>query len=406
MPVPEPVPKPALEPTHGPLDAIARVEVFIARVPREVPYLGPLREGERINERGYLIRRGNRSIYPDRDMSVVVKVTGESGEVGWGETYGIAAPEATAAIITDLLAPVTLGRDPSAPGVLWEDLYDLMRVRGFGSGYYVDALAGVDIAVWDLFGRRAGLSVAQLLGGRRHERLPAYVSGLPAATLEERCAMAEGWVARGFRAIKFAAAMSDDGIVREMAALREAVGPEVDLMVDLHWKFEASQAIALIRRLEPHGLYFAEAPVQPEDVEGQARVAHAIGVPLALGEEWRTVYECRPRFERRAMGIIQPEIGHTGITQFARIGAMAGAFHMRVIPHASISLGLFTAASLGATSALQAVPYHEYQHSIFDRNLRFTDGAMGCEAGFYHLPDGPGLGVAPNDAMLDHMEPA
>ena len=82
--------------------------------------------------------------------------------------------------------------------------------------------------------RRVGLSIAQLLGGRRHERLPAYVSGLPAATLEERCAMAEGWVARGFRAIKFAAAMSDDGIVREMAALREAVGPEVDLMVDLH----------------------------------------------------------------------------------------------------------------------------------------------------------------------------
>ena len=141
-------------------------------------------------------------------------------------------------------------------------------------------------------------------------------------------------------------------------------------------------------------------------MEGQARVAHAVGVPLALGEEWRTVYEYRPRFERRAMGNIQPEIGHTGITQFARIGAMAGAFHTRVIPHASISLGLFTAASLGATSALQAVPYHEYQHSIFDRNLRFTDGAMGCEAGFYRLPDGPGLGVAPDDAMLGHMEPA
>ena len=79
--------------------------MLIARVPRDVPYLGPLREGERVNERGYLIRRGNRSIYPDRDMSVIIRVTGESGEVGWGETYGIAAPEATAAIITDLLAP-------------------------------------------------------------------------------------------------------------------------------------------------------------------------------------------------------------------------------------------------------------------------------------------------------------
>ena len=213
---------------------------------------------------------------------------------------------------------------------------------GFTSGYYVDALAAVDIAVWDLFGRRAGLSLAQLLGGARRDAIPAYVSGLPRKTLDERCALAVEWVGRGFKAIKFAAAMSDDGIAREMAALREAVGPDIDLMVDLHWKFEAAEAIRLIRRLEPFDLYFAEAPVQPEDVEGQARVAHGIGVPLALGEEWRTVYEVRPRLERRALSIIQPEMGHTGVTQFQRIAAMAQAFHMRVIPHASISLGLFS----------------------------------------------------------------
>jgi L-alanine-DL-glutamate epimerase-like enolase superfamily enzyme len=383
------------------LDAIARVETFIVRIPREVPYLGPLRDGEFINEKGYLVRKGNRSIYPSADMSVLVRVTGESGEVGWGETYGIAAPEAVTAIIDNLLAPVIRGRCPSEVAVIWEDLYDLMRVRGFFGGYYVDALAGVDIAIWDLFGRRAGLSVAQLLGGARARMLPAYVSGLPAATLKERCDMAEAWVARGFRAIKFAAAMSDEGIVQEMAALREAVGPEVDLMVDLHWKFEAAEAVRLIRRLEPHNLYFAEAPCQPEDLEGQSRVATSIGVPLALGEEWRTVYEVRPRLEARVCGIIQPEIGHTGITQFARIAQMAQAFHVRIIPHASISAGIFMAASLQATAALQRVPYHEYQHSIFDRNLTFTDGDMACAAGHYTVPSGPGLGVRPSAALLD-----
>jgi galactonate dehydratase len=213
--------------------------------------------------------------------------------------------------------------------------------------------------------------------------------------------MAEAWVARGFRAIKFAAAMSDEGIVQEMAALREAVGPEVDLMVDLHWKFEAAEAVRLIRRLEPHNLYFAEAPCQPEDIEGQSRVATSIGVPLALGEEWRTVYEVRPRLEARVCGIIQPEIGHTGITQFARIAQMAQAFHVRIIPHASISAGIFMAASLQATAALQRVPYHEYQHSIFDRNLAFTDCDMACAAGHYTVPSGPGLGVRPSAALLD-----
>ena len=132
------------------LDAIRSVETFIISVPREVPYLGPLREGEAINERGYLVRKDNRSIYPASDLSVVVKLTGESNTVGWGETYGIAAPEAVEAIIDDLLAPVLRGRDPSAPAPLHDELYALMRVRGFTSGYYVDALAGVDIAVWDL----------------------------------------------------------------------------------------------------------------------------------------------------------------------------------------------------------------------------------------------------------------
>jgi L-alanine-DL-glutamate epimerase-like enolase superfamily enzyme len=385
------------------LDSITKIETFIVRIPRDVPYLGPLREGEFINEKGYLIRRGNRSIYPASDMSVLVKVTGESGVVGWGETYGIAAPEAVVAIIDNLLAPVIIGRRPSDVTVIHEDLYDLMRVRGFFGGYFVDALAGIDIALWDLFGKKAGLSVARLLGGRRHDKLAAYVSGLPKATLKERCDMAVEWVAKGFRAIKFAAAVSDDGIVAEMAALREAVGQDVDLMVDLHWKFEASEAIRLIRRLEPYNLYFAEAPCQPEDLEGQTRVAHGIGVPLALGEELRTVYEYRPRFEARAMSIIQPEMGHTGVTQFSRICQLAQAFHMQIIPHASISTGIFMAASLQASLALQRIPYHEYQHSIFDRNLQFTVGEMSCANGQYSIPDSPGIGVEPAESLFSHI---
>lgn len=385
-------------------DPIAKVEAFIVDVPRDTPYLGSLREGEFVNAKGYLIRNGNRSIYPASDKSVIVRITSEGGAVGWGETYGIAAPEAVTAIIDNLLAPVMLGRDPSSPTPLHEDLYDLMRVRGFWGGYYVDALAGVDIAVWDLFGRMTGLSIAQLLGGRRHDTLPAYVSGLPRATLQERCDLALEWQERGFSAFKFAAAVSDDGIVAEMAALREALGPSAHLMVDLHWKFEASEAIRLIRRLEPYDLYFAEAPCAPEDAEGQARVARGVGVPMALGEEWRTPYECRPRFESRAMSIIQPEIGHTGVTEFARIVAMAQAFHTRVIPHASISFGLFTAASLQASSAVQHIPYHEYQHSIFDRNLAYTDGDMACAKGHYTIPAGPGLGVVPSDALLELLE--
>ena len=376
---------------------IQRVETFIISIPRDTPYLGPLGPGERINERGYLIRSGNRSIYPSTDMSVLIKITADDGTVGWGETYGIVAPDAVTSIIDDVLGPVIIGRDPRDAVVIQEDLYDLMRVRGFFGGFYVDAIAGVDIAVWDLFGKLLGQPVVKLLGGQRMTKIPAYVSGLPRATLGERLDLARGMQALGFDAFKYAAAVSNEGIVNEMRILREGLGPDVRLMVDLHWKFTAQEAIQLIAQLEPFNPYFVEAPCQPEDLEGQAHVGANVRVPLALGEEWRTVYEYRPRMERRSMSIIQPEMGHIGISQFMQIGRMANAFHMKVIPHASIGIGIFQAASLHATVALPNCPMHEYQHSVFDRNLRYVKTTMRCTAGAFTLPDGPGLGIEPHD---------
>ena len=378
---------------------IRSVESFIISIPRDTPYLGPLGPGERINERGYLIRTGNRSIYPASDMSVLIKITADDGTVGWGETYGIVAPNAVTSIIDDVLGPVIVGRDPRDAVVIQEDLYDLMRVRGFFGGYYVDSIAGVDIAVWDLFGKLLGQPVVKLLGGQRSATLPVYVSGLPRATLEQRVALAQEFRSRGFDAFKYAAAVSQEGIVNEMRALREGLGPDVKLMVDLHWKFTAQEAIQLIDQLTPYRPYFVEAPCQPEDIEGQAQVGAAIRVPLALGEEWRTVFEVRPRMERRAMSIIQPEMGHTGISQFMQIARMANAFHVKVIPHASIGIGIFQAASLHAAAALPNCPMHEYQHSVFDRNLQFVTTTMHCKAGLFHLPQGPGLGIEPHESV-------
>lgn len=385
-------------------DRIERVTAHVVTIPRDVPYLGPLRPGETVNRRGYIVRQGNRTLYPTVDRSVVLRVDTEQGLTGWGETYGIVAPEAVRAIIEDVVAPVLEGRDPFAPAVIHEDLYDLMRVRGFFGGFYLDALAAVDIALWDLLGRRLGVPVSTLLGGRRHERIEGYVSGLPKATLEERVAFAREWQAKGFRGFKFAAVVADDGVEAEMAALREGLGPQAEIMVDLHWRHTAPEAIRLIRRLEPHRLAFAEAPCAPEDIAGAAQVARGVGVPVALGEELRTIHEWQPRLAARAMGIGQPEMGRTGITQFARIATLCQANSLAVMPHAAIGVGLFMAASLQAASAIQRLPWHEYQHSIFDPNLRLTRPTgtrhMACEGGFYTLPDGPGLGVEPSGAML------
>ncbi len=382
---------------------ICSVETFVVALPRDVPYLGPLGDGETVNERGYFVRRGNRTIYPTVDRSVIVKITVGDGTVGWGETYGIVAPQAVTAIVADIFAPMLVGREPVDIPAIWDELYGLMRVRGHWSGFFTDALAAIDIALWDLAGKCAGQSVMQMLGGARHERIPAYASGLPRATLPERVDLARELVAQGIRGVKFAAVVSHDGVVAEMRALREALGPDIEIMVDLHWKYTATEAITLIRALEPFRPFFAEAPCAPEDMDAQADVAANVTVPIAGGEEWSTLFQVRPRLAHRCVSVIQPEVAHTGISQAAAIGRYAIGQGVRVMPHATIGVGIFHAASLHVAASLSEVPFHEYQHSVFDANLRYLDTRMRCVAGAFQLPVGAGLGIEPRPELWQHV---
>jgi L-alanine-DL-glutamate epimerase-like enolase superfamily enzyme len=383
---------------------VASVETFIVTVPRDTPYLGPLASNEHVNARGYVVRKGNGTIYPVVDRSIVVRVTTEDGTVGWGETYGICAPRATCEIINDLLAPVTIGADPRNVEAIWDELYGLMRVRGCSGGFHVDAIAAIDIALWDLHGKQQDVPIRDLLGPTVNATVPGYLSGLPAATLAERVALAADHYAAGQRALKFAAVVSHEGIVEEMSALRRALGPDAQIMVDLHWKFAPSQALALIAALAPYRPYFVEAPVKPEDQAGLARVARESRVPIAAGEEWSTAYEVRNRLAAGPLAVLQPEMGHTGITQFRRIAALAAEQGIAIAPHATIGTGLFLAASLQVSATLPHLWKHEWQHSVFARNLRLLDSEMGYADGAYVLPTTPGLGAAPHARLWDFAE--
>jgi galactonate dehydratase len=137
-------------------DLVAAIEVYIVNLHQDKPYLGSLRDGETVNESGYFVRRGNRTVYPRANRSLVVRMVTENGVEGWGETYGLVAPKATAEIINDLLAGFVIGRDPMDCETLHDELYDLMRVRGYTGGFYLDALAGIDIALWDIAGKQTG----------------------------------------------------------------------------------------------------------------------------------------------------------------------------------------------------------------------------------------------------------
>ncbi|HYQ23245.1 mandelate racemase/muconate lactonizing enzyme family protein [Stenotrophomonas sp.] len=386
------------------MSAVTRVETFILTVPRNTPYLGPLGAGERVNERGYLVRRGNGTLYPTVDRSVLVRVTTADGAVGWGETYGICAPRATCEIINDLLAPELLGREPEDVEAIWDDLYGLMRVRGCGSGFHTDAIAALDIALWDLRARAADQPLWSLLGERRHERIAGYVSGLPAATLEEKVAMARTFQQQGHTAFKVHAVVSHDGIAEEMAALRQALGADAQLMVDLHWKFDLEGALQLAHQLQPVGLTFIEAPLKPEDVPGLVALGQQSPIPVAAGEEWPTDYVARPRVEGGSLAYVQPEMGHTGITQFLRIARLAAAHGVQVAPHATIGGGIFMAASLHASAVVEGLWRHEWQHSIFSRSVQMLETDMAYTQDGYRLPSGPGLGATPNATFWQHAE--
>lgn len=386
------------------MSLVSKVETFILTVPRSAPYLGPLGPGERVNVRGYLVRRGNGTLYPTVDRSVLVRITTADGAVGWGETYGICAPRATCEIINDLLAPELVGRSPQDVEAIWDDLYGLMRVRGCGSGFHTDALAALDIALWDLRARAAGQPLWALLGERKHDTIPGYVSGLPAATIAEKVAMAISFASQGHDAFKVHAVVSHDGIVEEMLALRSALGDGVHLMVDLHWKFDYANALELARQLVPARMTFIEAPLKPEDVAGLVALGNDSPVPIAAGEEWPTDYVAQLRLVGGTLAYVQPEMGHTGITQFLRIARLAAAHEVKVAPHATIGGGIFMAASLHASVVIDRLWRHEWQHSIFSQSVEMLDTDMAYAHGGYQLPSGPGLGARPGALFWSHAE--
>lgn len=384
-----------------PPSRIARVETFYVRISKPPRlHMGRMLEA---NEQGYLIDPDNGTIYPVDDRTLLLKITCEDGTVGWGETYGIVAAQAVRELVIDVIAPFLRGKDPLDVQAHWQSLYNMMRVRGYTTGFWLDALAAADIALWDLCGKLLGQPVAKLLGGGLRSRLPAYITSIAGTSLQERLEEVGRLHSKGFVGFKVHAATSFDPVelIREMRARFDGI----DIMLDLHWCFTASEAIAIARQIEPYRVAFLEAPCYTEDIDGLARVGAATSIPIAGGEEWRTVYEAHQRLKSGTLGVIQPEMGRSGITQFLRICRLAEVHHVRVAPHATVGFGVFMAASLHASCATQMLGMHECQNNFFDQHLPMFDTTMSCADGFYTLPSGVGLGIEPKPELLQRAVP-
>lgn len=384
-------------------DKVVKVEVYYVSLEQNETYLGPVAEDENAKREEYFVRESNRTVYPKKNKSIIVRIITEKGIEGWGETYGLVAGDATVAIIRDLFAGFIIGRNPLDVVTIYEDLYDLMRVRAYGGGFYHDALAAVDIALWDIFGKTVKQPLARVLGGIRRTKIPVYVSGLPKSTIEERCKVASEWKAKGFTSFKFALPMADQGGVEEFKQLRKTLGEDVLIACDMHWARTRAEAVSLINEMMPYRPWYIEAPIYFEDINGLKWIADKTNATIAVGEEWRSIHDAKVRIDKEACHIVQPEMGHTGVTQFMRIAQYAQAHNLSVMPHATIGSGIFLAASLQASAAIQNLVSHEFQHSIFGDFMSYTTGDMKCESGFFHIPNGYGIGVEPTAEMKSKM---
>ncbi|WP_433691335.1 mandelate racemase/muconate lactonizing enzyme family protein [Kosakonia cowanii] len=376
---------------------ISRIDCFPLKITTPQAYLG----GEvKASDSDYYYRPEYRCVYSRKMETCLVKITTDSGHVGWGEALAPVVPQVIAELITQLFAPLLTGQSPFASQVLNARMYDAMRDRGHITGYHIDALAAVDIALWDLKGQILNQPVYQLLGGAFRDQIPCYVSGLPEPDLPARCALALRWQQKGFNAIKLALGYGVQQDIENVRAIRDTLGPHASLFLDAHWNYSVAQAAELANALHPLGVGFLEAPLLPEDIAGHRELRAKSPLPIALGETERTRYQFRPFIEQRAMDIVQPDVGRTGITELMHIASLAQTWNLQVAPHLSVGLGPCIAASIHVAAALPNLFMLEYQPPVFELANQLLDTPLVCEAGHYTLPQGAGLGIAINEARV------
>ncbi|WP_344262364.1 mandelate racemase/muconate lactonizing enzyme family protein [Streptomyces sodiiphilus] len=265
---------------------------------------------------------------------IVAEVTLTDGRTGTGFTWTPATGAlAVLALLDHDCAPAVTGL-PAHPETVWDTLWLHLREAGAG-GITTLAMAAVDIALWDLRASAAGHCLADELG-RRRDTVPVYGSGVNLHyTLGELTAQARRWVERGHRAVKIKVGHEELAVdVERVAAVREVIGPDVALMIDANQRWDLFRARRAVAALEPFGLHWVEEPLPADDLAGQARLRRDTGVPLAAGENVRTVRGFRDLLTAEACDVLQPNVARVGgITPFRRIGELARAFDVPVHPH-------------------------------------------------------------------------
>jgi galactonate dehydratase len=336
-----------------------------------------------------------------------VEVQTDDGLVGVGEVRMLNHTDALLGYLAEAVPNHVLGSDPF-------DIEDLVR-RMFRNDYgrageiVMSGISTVEIACWDIVGKALNQPVYRLLGGAVRDRIKAYANGWYTVerTPNDFHAAAVRVVARGYRALKldpFGAGFYE--LDREqqrqsialVEAVRDAVGPDFEIMLEMHGRFNPATAIEMARQLEPFQPSWVEEPVPPENLAALKKAGERIRIPVATGERIHTRYEFRELFEQQAADIIQPDITHFGgILETKKLAAWADAYYVLVAPH-NVGGTVSTAANLHLAACTTNFKIQEHFNDFAEEFVKAAaPGNPEVVDGYFALPSGPGLGV-----ILDH----
>lgn len=377
---------------------IVEVESFVLKLENDEAYLGALPDGTAVPD-GYEVRPPWRSLYSRRFETLLVKVTADNGVAGWGEALAPVAPEVPAAVVDLLLAPQLVGGSALTPRPCWTTMRELMRERGHLVGHQADAMAAVDIALWDLAARLRGVSMAEALGGAFCRTVPTYVSGLPRPDDPGRAELAAQWAGQGATAVKLHLGHGVEADLATVDAVRDAA-PGLAVAVDAHWAYRPAEARRLVDGLAARDAWFLEAPLAPEDVAGHRRLGSQSTVPIAVGETLRNRYEFADWMHRGALEIAQPDVARTGVTEAMAVAELAAAAHLPTAPHHSVGLGVALAAGLQLSAAIEDLLVFEYQPTSTGVAQRILRTPLEPHPNSFDLPDGPGLGIDVDEQVV------
>lgn len=341
-----------------------------------------------------------------RDV-LLIDIETDDGIIGTGVLTGLGVANGSEihiidAVIVQSLKPMLIGEDPLMINALWTKMYKGTTRFGRG-GAIVRAISGVDIALWDLLGKIANMPVYKLLGAN-NGKVKVYATGgfyNQDHDVEKLVAEMTDYVNDGFKAVKMKVGKDPAVDVERVKAVREAIGDNIDLLLDANEGWDWGTAIRFIDNVEKYNIYWLEEPVAPDDIEGYIKLNEKSPIPIAAGENGYTKYEFKNLITRNAVSVVQPDVTRVGgITEWMKVAHFAEAYGIPCVTHAVSEVHVTCVAAAPNAPMMEYFTHKQYLQTFMTELFIKPSGVRRMKDGFVYASEDPGLGLELNQELL------